>query len=263
MSQHTMIIANADGAAVRADINLALPALASTSIGATEPSTMYAGQLWADTTDGTIKLRNVTNTAWLDTGVSITAANTIAGGIEVQGQLYVNHVDGIMFSGASEQNIAATPIARVQGVATATQTISSTGSWVAVTSLTAAITPRSTSSIVRVAVDLHAVVAAGGTAAAVRITRGGSAIGYVGDAAGSRLRAAAVVPVGPGGGTIYSVAALYDDAPASVAEQTYAVEVYLPAGTCYINRSETDTDSASYARLASALTVTEIAPSAI
>lgn len=48
MSQNDMIIANANGATCRADINSALQALASTSKGNGRPSTPYSGQLWLD-----------------------------------------------------------------------------------------------------------------------------------------------------------------------------------------------------------------------
>ncbi|QDV34892.1 hypothetical protein [Tautonia plasticadhaerens] len=48
MSQHDMILANADGATFRADLNSALAALATTSKGSTRPSTISAGQLWLD-----------------------------------------------------------------------------------------------------------------------------------------------------------------------------------------------------------------------
>lgn len=48
MSQHDMVIDNGDGATVRADLNNALAALASTNKGTGRPSTAYAGQLWID-----------------------------------------------------------------------------------------------------------------------------------------------------------------------------------------------------------------------
>lgn len=48
MSQHDLVVSNADGATVRADINSALQALGSTSKGNTRPTTVYAGQLWLD-----------------------------------------------------------------------------------------------------------------------------------------------------------------------------------------------------------------------
>jgi hypothetical protein len=48
MPQHDMVIADAAGATVRADINSGLQALASTSKGASAPSTIYAGQHWIE-----------------------------------------------------------------------------------------------------------------------------------------------------------------------------------------------------------------------
>ena len=71
------------GTTVRAAINAALQALASCSSGATEPTTMYAYQWWADTTTGFLKQRNAANTAWITIinlatpGLAITAGKTI------------------------------------------------------------------------------------------------------------------------------------------------------------------------------------------
>lgn len=48
MSQHDMVLDNASGSSFRADANAALQALASTSKGASAPSTAYAGQMWVD-----------------------------------------------------------------------------------------------------------------------------------------------------------------------------------------------------------------------
>jgi hypothetical protein len=65
MSQNDMTIADADGATVRADINDALQAITSNNSGATEPTTKFAFQWWADTTTGLLKLRNAGNSAWV------------------------------------------------------------------------------------------------------------------------------------------------------------------------------------------------------
>ena len=65
MSQHDMDLANAAGAAFRADANLALNALVSNSSGATAPATTFAYQFWADTTSGFLKQRNSANSAWI------------------------------------------------------------------------------------------------------------------------------------------------------------------------------------------------------
>lgn len=68
MSQNDMSIANQAFPAFRSDLNSALQALASLSSGAAEPSTMYAYQLWADTTTGLLKIRNAANSAWITIG---------------------------------------------------------------------------------------------------------------------------------------------------------------------------------------------------
>ena len=77
MAQHDYVIANANGATVRADINNALLAISSTNSGTSEPSTIYAFMLWVDTTTNLIKLRNAANDAWITLGVSVTASNTV------------------------------------------------------------------------------------------------------------------------------------------------------------------------------------------
>jgi hypothetical protein len=65
MSQNDMVIANANGATVRADINSALQALASANGGATAPSTTYANQLWFDTVNDQLKIRDEANANWV------------------------------------------------------------------------------------------------------------------------------------------------------------------------------------------------------
>jgi hypothetical protein len=67
MATHDYIISNASGAAVRADLNNALAAIASNNSSATEPTTTYAYQWWADTGSSptVMKLRNAANSAWV------------------------------------------------------------------------------------------------------------------------------------------------------------------------------------------------------
>ena len=69
MSTHDMIISNDTGAAVRADINLALAALVSNSLSATAPATTYAGMFWGDTTAMLLKQRNSANSGWITIGI--------------------------------------------------------------------------------------------------------------------------------------------------------------------------------------------------
>ena len=67
MATHDYVISNASGAAVRADLNNALAAIVSNNSNATEPSTTYAYQWWADTgsSPAVMKLRNAANSAWI------------------------------------------------------------------------------------------------------------------------------------------------------------------------------------------------------
>lgn len=66
MAQHDYVIDNANGASVRSDLNNALAAIASNNSGTSAPSTTYAYQWWFDTTNAKIKIRNSTNSAWVE-----------------------------------------------------------------------------------------------------------------------------------------------------------------------------------------------------
>ena len=65
MATHDYVLANASGAAFRADLNNALAAIVSNNSSATEPATTYAYMWWADTTAGQLKLRNAANDDWI------------------------------------------------------------------------------------------------------------------------------------------------------------------------------------------------------
>jgi hypothetical protein len=65
MAQADLNVANQSGSAFRADLNNQLLALGTLMSGASEPSTTYAYQWWADTTTGLLKLRNAANNAWI------------------------------------------------------------------------------------------------------------------------------------------------------------------------------------------------------
>lgn len=68
MAQHDYNLANQSGLAFRQDLNNALAAIVSQNSGASEPSTTYAYQWWADTTTGLLKIRNAANSAWITIG---------------------------------------------------------------------------------------------------------------------------------------------------------------------------------------------------
>ncbi len=66
MSQHDYNIANGGGAAVRADMNLALAAIQSQNSGLTEPVVTKPFMPWFDTTTGILKMRNAADTGWIN-----------------------------------------------------------------------------------------------------------------------------------------------------------------------------------------------------
>lgn len=65
MSQHDYVLDNQIGSSFRGDLNNALAAVVSNNSGATEPSTTYAYQFWADTATGALKQRNAANGGWV------------------------------------------------------------------------------------------------------------------------------------------------------------------------------------------------------
>ena len=81
MATHDYDIQNQSGADFRADLNNALAAIVTVNSNATEPSTTFAHQLWVDTSNNVLKIRNAANSAFITTGISITASNTFAGAL--------------------------------------------------------------------------------------------------------------------------------------------------------------------------------------
>jgi len=66
MAQHDYVIDNSTGANVRADINSVLQAIASNNSGSSAPSTTYALQSFANTTDSMLQLRNAANNGFVN-----------------------------------------------------------------------------------------------------------------------------------------------------------------------------------------------------
>lgn len=94
MAQHDYIIANQSGAAFRSDLNNGLAAIVSQNSGATQPSTTYAYQWWADTTTGLLKIRNAANSGWItvgtladaNLGLATLASPTFTGNVTINAQ---------------------------------------------------------------------------------------------------------------------------------------------------------------------------------
>ena len=101
MSQHDYVIDNQTFPATRTDINNALAAIVTTNAGATAPSTTYAYQLWYDTTNDILKMRNSDNDAWIDlfdvNQTTDAASAKLDGDVTISGDLTVDtntlHVD--------------------------------------------------------------------------------------------------------------------------------------------------------------------------
>ena len=66
MAQHDYVIDNSTGANVRSDINSVLQAISSNNSGSSAPSTTYALQFFANTTDSMLQLRNAANNAFVN-----------------------------------------------------------------------------------------------------------------------------------------------------------------------------------------------------
>ena len=66
MAQHDYVIDNQTFPNTRTDINNVLQAIVSANSGGTQPSTMYAYQLWYDSGNNILKIRNADNDAWIN-----------------------------------------------------------------------------------------------------------------------------------------------------------------------------------------------------
>ena len=87
MAQHDYVIDNQSFPATRTDINNVLLAISSTNSGTSAPSTTYANQLWYDTTNNKLYIRNEDNDAWIPLFLldqSNDVASTLATEIDVE-----------------------------------------------------------------------------------------------------------------------------------------------------------------------------------
>ena len=107
MAQNDYSIANQGFPAFRADLNDALGALATTSSGVSAPSTPYANQLWMDTTNHILKVRNENNDAWISLATFDQATDT------------VTHIDNVELAYLVVTNSAQTFTAAQRGAITA------------------------------------------------------------------------------------------------------------------------------------------------
>ena len=112
MAQADGVVANASGAAVRADINDQLAAVFTSHSGATAPATTYQCQYWADLSAHEIKIRNEANTSFIslrgtDGKVILPAGSVSTPSIHFSGEIntglyeYANDIIGISVNGSA------------------------------------------------------------------------------------------------------------------------------------------------------------------
>jgi hypothetical protein len=230
--------------------------------------TGYNGQLWWKSDEGKLYVYydDGDSSAWVAAGgPQVTVQATAPTGY--QGQMWLDSTDGSMYvyytdpGGASSSWIGA--VSRSGGIlqvvsTSKTDTFSTTSTTFAdVTGLSATITPRSTSSKIMAFLTIGAFDADTTRDMRIRVLRDASAIG-VGDAAGSRTQSGIYIIL-PAGNRPTSPSWSFLDSPSTTSSITYKAQASTNAGTIYINRSLTDTDSSGYARTVSTLTLMEVA----
>ena len=148
----------------------------------------------------------------------------------------------------------------LQVVSTAkTDTFSTTStSFTPVTGLTATITPSSASNKILIIVEMSFGQSSTTAFRQMRIT-GGNSGDYIGDASGSRTRSAFGTRGLHDVASQEQVTLSYLDSPSTTSSVTYGIDVLTSTGTLYLNRTSEDTDSATFSRTASSITVMEIA----
>jgi len=92
MSQNDLSIANQGFASFRSDLNSALQALGSTNSGTSAPSTTYANQLFYDTTNNILKIRNEDNDAFISL-FTLDQANDNIESLTINGALSAESLD--------------------------------------------------------------------------------------------------------------------------------------------------------------------------
>ena len=125
-----------------------------------------------------------------------------------------------------------------------------------ITDLSLSITPASSSNKVLV----YGALVVGGSSAHANfvIDRGGTDVG-IGDAAGSRSRYTIASNQDSNGNQPIQESLMYLDSPSTTSATTYKIQGNNNGNTCYLNRTNADSDSSGYGRFISTFTLMEIA----
>jgi limonene-1,2-epoxide hydrolase len=144
--------------------------------------------------------------------------------------------------------------------ATKTDTFTTTsGTPADITGLSVSITPRSVSNKIFVVATVSGMSEAGVNDAFLQLVRDSTAL-CIGDAAGSRTRCTTTFNK-IAGGSLFNAPMSYLDSPNTTSSTTYKVQIWKNAasgGTVFVNRTDTDSNSAAYPRTASTITVFEV-----
>ena len=184
---------------------------------------------------------------------TVTTSGTLALSQWQSGALFFTSASAAIFfpSGAKEKILQVVSTAK-------TDTFTSTSTtFIDITGLSVTITPQSATNKVLVFAQVTGSEDVGTGPGYIQLVRGSTAID-IGDAAGTRVRASAALSTPyatePG---IFGLVFL--DSPATTSATTYKIQGrQATAGTFFINRSDTDSDSVLFMRGASTITVMEI-----
>ena len=241
------------------------------TVGTAAPSSPAEGDMWWDSDDGKLFVYydDGTSQQWVDAaGPSVAVQSTAPTGYE--GQLWLDDTDGSMYvyytdpGGGSSQWIGA--VSRSGGIlqvvsTTKTDTFStSSTSFTDITGLSASITPSSTSSKIYVVVSCNA-SADSDRLVNLRLLRDSTPIS-IGDAAGSRSQSSAYFYENGGnnkGLQLHNIPVTFLDSPSTTSTVEYKIDIKTNTGTITVNKTHSDTDTADYPRLASTITLMEVA----
>ena len=192
--------------------------------------------------------------------ITINGSGTI-GGVSVGG-LPDGIVDTDMLASGAVTS-ALLPAGSVLQVVTTEKTdtfTTTSSSYVDVTGLSVSITPTSSSSKILVLFQINGSQQVGAGRAYLKLLRDSTVIN-AGATAGSRTRALGGFSSADTSIPSTPVSGNYLDSPATASSTTYKIQIAMTAGsgTAYINRTVLDNDGADQLRMASQITVMEIA----
>ena len=151
----------------------------------------------------------------------------------------------------------------LQVVSTAkTDTFSTSNtSFTDVTGLSVSITPSSSSNKILILSKIP-LACSGGYYTNMQLLRDSTSI-FIGDSAGNRTRSTSYIFDQTYAGVIgtFDCNITFLDSPSTTSSITYKIQIktHTAGGSAFLNRSSTDTDSASYGRVPSSITLMEIA----